>query len=88
MVSGRIIHEKRRPRTDRLSYNYENGLVVERESLERKHLGFLVYACKEILYGCLAVSHLILLLLKSVLLEELVQTAIGDVVGLCLPAPE
>ena len=60
------------------------NLVVERESLEDSDLRLLVDRCDSCLYGSLAISHLIFLLLEGVLLEELVQTAVGDIVDHCL----
>ena len=54
-------------------------LVNQRYPLEDGHLSLFVYSCDSCLDRGLAVAHLVLLLLKGILLEELVQTAIGDV---------
>ena len=59
-------------------------LVVERESLEYNHLGILVNGSDSCFDRGLAVAHLVLLLLEGVFLEELVQTAVCDVVDHCL----
>lgn len=54
-------------------------LVVEGYTFERKHFSLFVRCCNDILYGSLAVTHLVLLLLKSVLLEEFCKTSVGDI---------
>ena len=56
------------------------GLVYEGDAFEDGHLGIFVHGCDSGLDRGLAVAHLILLLLEGILLEELVQTAVGDVV--------
>lgn len=61
-------------------YNLQKLLsVVERESLETKNLCLFVCRGNNILYRGLAVTHLITLLLKSLLLEELLKTALCNV---------
>ena len=57
----------------------ERKLVVQREPLEYQDLCLRSSGCESILYALLAVSHLVLLLHKGHLLEELLHAAVCDV---------
>ena len=58
-------------------------LVVEGYTFERKHFSLFVRCCNDILYGSLAVTHLVLLLLKSVLLEEFARRPLAILLIIC-----